>query len=516
MINPIVVKKWLARPLQNSDKVKSLSRRELKSIIRGLRPVPRFKTRLRTYQLATFLLCIKYPGYLISFDMGLGKTLTSLSAVHWRMDAKQFERALVLVPTSSNIGDWEDEVKQHFPELSFFGFHGNIKRKKRLRAADGTAQVLCMTYAGLQSLCCSVKTDARSERRKRKVDKKKAKRFFSQFGAIICDESTFVANPQSMNFKLMRAASRHVPRRYLLTGTPFGSDPATLWGQMLLVDGGETLGPTLGLYRAAFCSKVDTGWGFEYPFKLPMAKVLRRMLKHRSIRYEASEVLQDLPPLQKVVRKVWADEETYAYYHRIVEDLIDAKGNFSLVENSYHRMRQIASGWLSYLDPTGAKQTIIFGASPKMEALITDLKAMPDGSKGLIFNEYTQSGDLLEARLRKEGIAFVRVWGQSPRKRERLKKFKTDPKVRVLLIQNAAGSFGLNLQVANYVFVYESPVDPLRRQQMEKRAHRGGQTKTVFLYDYVTRKTIEIKIMRALERGRNLFKEILDGRASLV
>lgn len=516
MIDPRKVREWMARPLRNSDRVKRLSAKELKHLVNGLTPKPTFTTKLRPYQLATFLLCVKYPGYLISFDMGLGKTLTSLSVVNWMRDAGMLSRVLVLVPTSSNIGDWEDETARHFPSLPFAGLHESLGTSARQEAVRGDASVVCMTYAGLQTLCCRVAPDARTEKNRRVIDKKRATKFFRRFGAIIVDESTFVANIHSVNFKLLKFSRKIVPRHYLLTGTPFGSDPAAMWAQMYIADGGLTLGQTLGMYRSAFCDVVDTYWSTEYHFTRSKAKLLRRMLKNRAIRYSAAEVLPDLPPLQRITRRLTADSETYAYYQRIVDDLTEAKGNFRLVENSYHRMRQIASGWLTYLDPAGDKKHIRFKSNPKLEALVADVKAMPEESKGLVFNEYTVSGDLLEERLRAEKIAFVRVWGKAPDKRERLRRFKTDPKVKVLLIQNAAGSFGLNLQVANYVFVFESPVDPLRRQQLEKRAHRGGQTRRVFMYDYITRKTIEVKIQNALARGKNLFHEIIDGTASLV
>ena len=83
----------------------------------------------------------------------------------------------------------------------------------------------------------------------------------------------------------------------------------------------------------------------------------------------------------------------------------------------------------------------------------------------------------------------------------------------VFLISLKAGGFGLNLTEADYCILLDPWWNPAAEAQAIDRAHRIGQTKTVMVYRYVARATIEEKVM-ALKAGKaKLFDDVLGQRA---
>jgi len=514
VISRAAVSEFLSRPLRDSDKAKRFSRCALERKVAKLDPTPEFEVEPWDHQLATFLLMAKYPGYMLLHDMGLGKSACILNSLRWRKAADQLDRVLILVPNTSNVQTFGDEAAIHAPELGRALLDDQADTQDRLRyVEDEHAHVTVMTYAGLLHLVCD--KDTSGTRNKLKASKKKLRALGDKFGAIVADESSFIGNHQSLTFQTLRKLRGMVDFRYGLSGTPFGGDPSALWSQFYFVDGGDTLGPTLGLFRSAFFHEVCnefSGW-YDYEFDDSMMSELYRMLRHGSIRY-ADHECQDLPKMIKCVRRTRLGEEVMAYYEKILSDFRGARGNYQVMQNEFIRLRQLASGYVGLKDDEENKIEIDFGHNPKLDALVSDLSALPSGCQAVVFNEFTYSGDTVEKRLAAEGIGCGRIYGGARDKGKILKDFQLN-KFPVLVLQSQSGAFGLNLQNANYVHFYELPVDPKTRRQAIKRCYRAGQTKRVYVYDYVTSGGLDGKILASLEAGKDLFNSIVDGEGTL-
>jgi non-specific serine/threonine protein kinase len=88
-------------------------------------------------------------------------------------------------------------------------------------------------------------------------------------------------------------------------------------------------------------------------------------------------------------------------------------------------------------------------------------------------------------------------------------RFDNQPDFRCLIVQSKKGGFGLNLQRANYLLMYESPVPVLDRVQFEARVNRQGQKLPVFIYDLVCRNTADESILAFHKHGKNLFQALV-------
>jgi SNF2 family DNA or RNA helicase len=90
-----------------------------------------------------------------------------------------------------------------------------------------------------------------------------------------------------------------------------------------------------------------------------------------------------------------------------------------------------------------------------------------------------------------------------------LDRFKNDPDSHVLLMSYGTGSVGLNLQFANYVFLFDRWWNPAVEDQAINRAHRIGQRHPVTVTRFLSSNTIEQKIATILDAKRKIFNDLL-------
>ena len=488
--------------------------------IRDLDPQPCFQSKsgFKPYkhQLVSFLLGVYEPQFLFFVDMGCGKSRIVLDLIRYRLQCGLQPRFLVLVPNVGNMEDWVDQATEYAPDLRVVALEGSSEQRGHTLNRDG--HIFVLNYPGLVALCTSlVLTSRKDKKRKRRLDYQKLAAVKSQFNGIVLDESTAVGNHRSVTYQVCNELAKAISVRYNLTGTPFGKDPQALWPQFYFIDRGETLGPTLGLFRSAYFTKRKNYWGgYEYTFIAKRAKRLHRVLKNRSIFYKARECI-DLPREISIQRYVVFTRDMEQYYKTVLEQLRAARGNYMLAKNSFLNMRQIASGFIGVQDEdTGAKAKIVFPENPKLVSLIALLDEIPTDAKVVVFYDYVYSGDRIAHALKEEGIRFETLSGAQQDKRGAVRRFRQDADCRVFLVNNKSGAFGLNLQVAQYAIYYEMPVEPLLWAQTHRRISRSGQkAKKVFFVMLMMKNSVDEDILSSHKKGEDLFKRVMSGEHTL-
>lgn len=151
-----------------------------------------------------------------------------------------------------------------------------------------------------------------------------------------------------------------------------------------------------------------------------------------------------------------------------------------------------------------------FKSSTKIEALLQEINKMTaanSGSKALVFSQFTNMLELIEFRLKREGISSAKMTGSMPiaSRSNIIISFQTDPSLKVLLISLKAGGEGLNLQAADHIFVMDPWWNPAAELQAIQRAHRIGQTRPVHAIRLVASDTIEDKIIELQEKKQSVF-----------
>lgn len=519
MIRRKAVEEFLARPRDDLRRYKRLSDAELRREAAALPVRPPVWKRLQRDQRTCFVVGAKYRRVAIWADTGIGKTFLSMALARYFRKAKVARRFLVLVPGNINLAEWESERDIHCPRTSFAVLSGSSAAKWAILRA-GAPLLTVATYAGLARMACEKVHQERGRRAGDNVlkpDRAKVRELVETFDGLIMDESSAdqaVQYRSSLAWRICRQIAKAPSKPvFALSGTPFGRDPTPLWGQMYLVDRGESLGTTLGMFRAAlFKSTLTPFGGEEHEFRKDKSKTLHRLLAHRSITIEADEA--SLPPVVSQVREIRLPRDAEDYAAMAREAILKARGNYQETKNAFLRMRQISSGFLGYTDDdSGKRAKFVFDENPKLESLISRLQSVVGKYKAVVFHEYIHSGDRICAELKRLGIGYARVAaGNKAAIKEERRRFVEDADCRVMVMSNRMAQ-GPNLQVAKYVEFYESPVDPKTRKQARRRVERQhSQHKRVFMTDYVVRGTYDSRILKHLAQGKDLFDAIIRGK----
>eukprot|EP00932_Pfiesteria_piscicida_P019803 SRR837773.6627.p1 GENE.SRR837773.6627~~SRR837773.6627.p1 ORF type:complete len:420 (+),score=78.56 SRR837773.6627:69-1262(+) len=155
-------------------------------------------------------------------------------------------------------------------------------------------------------------------------------------------------------------------------------------------------------------------------------------------------------------------------------------------------------------------KTSEFKTSTKIEALMQEIQKMQQtnpGSKALVFSQFTRFLELVEWRIKREGVSCAKLLGTMPiaARNNIIISFHSDPSLKVLLISLKAGGEGLNLQAADHIFVMDPWWNPASELQAIQRAHRIGQTRPVKAVRFVTTGTIEEKIIELQQKKQTVF-----------
>lgn len=449
-----------------------------------------FQGELRPYQKAgynwlRFLNDYRLGGCLAD-DMGLGKTVQALALLQSEKEAGR-GTSLVIMPTSL-IYNWEVEAARFTPQLRVLTFTGT-QRNKDIRQFDQYDVIL--TSYGITRLDIDL-----------------LRQFY--FNYIILDESQVIKNPSSIIAK----AVRELRSRYklTLTGTPLENTAMDLWSQMTFINPG-----LLGSQSY-----------FRQEYQIPIekkndearAKKLNAIIKPFILRRHKSQVLTELPEKAEYIHysemtpeQAKKYEETKSYYRSKILDLIDREGmnnsRFMILEG-LTKLRQLANH-PRMLEPSYS------GDSGKMEDITHMLEnALLEGHKVLVFSQFVKHLDIIRQHLKKQKTDFAYLDGSSIDRREQVEKFNNNPVVRVFLISIKAGGLGLNLTQADYVFILDPWWNPAVEAQAVDRAYRIGQKQKVFTYKFITRNSVEEKILVLQQKKLKLTTELIPTEESIM
>jgi len=417
-------------------------------------------------------------GGFLADDMGLGKTAQTIAHLVFEHAAGRLDRpALIVVPTSL-ITNWTAELTKFAPHLKTMVLHG-LDRHERRQTLDGV-HVVITTYTLI----------ARDVAEMRALP----------WHVVVLDEAQAIKSPAA---KATRAVclldSRH---RLCLSGTPIENNLEELWSQFAFLMPG-----LLGDRQ-----------GFTKRFRTPIEKKrddtrrvqLVRRIKPFILRRTKSEVATELPPKHTILRRITLAPDQRELYETIRVTLHE-RVREQVAERSLAQSRIIVLDALLKLrqvccDPRLVKlpSARLVESSSKLEDLLEMVSEMiPEGRRILLFSQFTSMLDLIKPRMVEAGIPFVELRGDTRDRAEPVRAFQAG-EVPLFLISLKAGGRGLNLTAADTVIHYDPWWNPAVENQASDRAHRIGQTKSVFVYKLIGADTVEERILELQERKAEL------------
>lgn len=503
MISKGALREFLERPLDDFSWVKEEDEAEIDRQLATLDPPPRFVTPLRKVQKVSFFIGSLIPHFIFALDMGAGKTKLCLDLISYRKQRGEVRKALVLVPRTVNVGAWEEEILKH-SDLTYALVLG--EKEDKYAALYSDADVVVVDYHNIHYLMTH-KVKKGWER-----DEKQLARVQREFDFVAFDEIHLAGGHASKRYSVLRTLSSKAAFRYGFSGTLTDRDPTVLWAEFFLTDRGETLGPTLGLFREALFEEKNDYWsGVVYSLPESNKPLLYRMMKHRSIRYTREE-LEELPPISYIPIKLEMAKEQREHYFRALDGLVSAGGNVAELDSAFVRLRMISSGYVMWTDEdTGGKYTLRLDQNPKLNMIEAIVDEVP--GKLIIFHQYTETGQIICDKLKSMKVKHVWLYGGSKKPLDVIKQFKEDPSVRVLVSNIVSGGTGNNFQEqSNTVVFFEYPSSSRLRLQAIARVYRQGQKNKVLVYDLLLKATIDSRIVDIVNEGRSMMSALQDGR----
>lgn len=452
------------------------------------------KASLRPYQLSGFhwLQTLDELGWggCLADDMGLGKTLQAISFLQYVKEKYPASTQLVVCPTSL-IFNWENELQKFCPTLKFHIHYGSQRELKETHFTD--VDIVLTSYGMVRN------------------DVAELSNFLWQY--IILDESQAIKNPDARVTRAIREL--RAVNRVILSGTPVQNNTSDLYAQFNFLNPG-LLG-NREYFNREFAVPIDK-FGSQQK-----TRELKKLIYPFTLRRTKEQVAKDLP--DKTVSVLWCTMEAeqrklYNHYRdgykkrlltKIDEEGI-AKSGMDVLE-ALLRLRQICDH-PALVD----KNAVEAQTSVKIEELIREVQENAGTHKLLVFSQFTQMLHLIREEFEKEGITYCYLDGKTPLKqrKEQVTQFQEDEGIKAFLISLKAGGVGLNLTVADYVYLVDPWWNPAAEQQAIDRAHRIGQKRKVFAYKMICKDTVEEKILKLQEKKQMLADDLIQEDAGFV
>lgn len=512
--------RYLSRRLDNFDFLKSVTAQELLAYAheKGMR----FATDCWQHQLVCFIIGTICPAFAFYLKQSGGKSKIILDLIRYRRRTGELNRALIAVPELLHVESWREQARTHAPDLRVQFAVGS--RNVRERILSKPSDVVITNYATLMMFMSERKQVKRGEdemgnaivRGKQIINPDLAASFMieNDFNFFDIDEIHRIVSMGSTYYNLFRWCMAACDFKYVMTGTAHGRDPSPLFAQMQLVDSGATFESEGMFQHAFFTPKKHPFNGTVWEFDKSTTQDLHRVLKHRSIMYDVTEYT-DMPKMLMIRVPVRLRGETLAYYQRILQGLIEARGDYRSMQNIFVRMRQCCSGFIAMKADDESRIEVQFKENPKLEALIDRINSRDE--KMLVFHEFTPSAHIIERAFEEEKIKWAAIRGGTKHIGAEYARFLNEDSCKVFLLNNWLGSEAINPQyVCRRAIFYEEPADAKKRDQAIMRIYRKGQKWNAMIDDLITLGTVEEKVHRYNEEGRDLLDAVMSGDDSLI
>lgn len=430
-------------------------------------------------------------GGILADDMGLGKTVQLIAHLLELKQSGQLTRGALIVAPTSVLDTWEGELGRFAPELTVGRYHGSERDAvwQRVSGQDVTLTSYSLLWRDVERLASQ------------------------PWSLAVLDEAQYIKNAAARTAQAAR--SLQADRRLCLTGTPIENHLQDVWSLF------EFLLPGFLGDEATFCEQ--TSRLADDPDEAAFAGILRDRLRRRLapfvLRRRKEDVLPDLPRKTEVVHAVAMTSiqaERYAALRKqarqVVRDAVREQGLGGArmcVLTQLLRLRQMCCD--PRLVDDEAHPSAAATDSAKLTALlelVAQLQAQ--GSRTLVFSQFTSMLDLISRALTAEGRDHLILTGATPDRARVVEQFQTGA-CPLFLISLRAGGVGLNLTAADSVIHYDPWWNPAVERQATDRSHRLGQTKPVFVYKLIVDDSIESKIQELqrtkLELARDLLSE---------
>lgn len=455
------------------------------------------------YQRYCIVRIIQDAALALFLDMGLGKTVITLTAVNDLVFNRcQVGRCLVIAPKKVAEDTWTREQSK-WDHLSLLRIRPVLgARERRIKALNSPGNVFVINRENVPWLVDYYRNGW-------------------PFDMVVIDESSSFKSSQSKRFRALKNIRGHIRRLVELTGTPSPNGLTDLWAQVYLLDGGARLGRTLTEYRNNYFSPASRNATtiFSYEPREGAGEKIQELIRDICISLSARDYLE-LPERIDNIRYVRLDAKARRAYdemerERILElpeGVLDA-GSAAVLSG---KLLQLANGAVYRTqefvqeDRAAERKEVVEIHDNKLEGFLELLEEL-NGRNVLVFYNFQHDLARIRRLLAKTGLsvrelktpADIADWNAG--------------KINILLAHPASVAYGLNLQEGgNDVVWFGLNWNLELYQQANARLHRQGQKHTVYVHHLLAAGTVDEDVMAALQRKGDCQAALLEALKARV
>lgn len=423
------------------------------------------------------------PRVGLFFDMGLGKTVITLTAIQEMLDDFEITKVLVIAPLKVAEDTWSKEcVKwEHLKDLRISKVLGSPNQRRRALAID--ADIYITNRENVKWLVDELSNIGNG--------------WF--FDMVVIDELSSFKSPKAIRFKALKKQITKSSRVVGLTGTPAPNGLMDLWAQVYLLDSGERLGKTVTGYRERYFDpgQRNATTVFNYVPKPEAEKAIMDKIDDICVSMKAEDWL-DMPERIDNVRGIVLNQKQMKQYEDFERDCylqflggeITAASRAALT----NKLLQFAGGAM-YAEDGGY---CIFH-DEKLNALEEIIEAA-QGNPVLCFYNYRHELERIQAKFKNavklKNTDDIDAWN--------------DGKIDLLITHPASAGYGLNLQAGGNIIVWYGLTWSLELyQQANARLHRQGQRKSVVINHLIAKNTVDERVLMALQGKEDVQESLL-------
>ncbi len=432
------------------------------------------------------------------FEMGCGKTLTTIAVAGALYNLGKIDRVLVVAPTSV-CSVWPHDLNQ----FATFPWEARVllgDKKKRLKALNElenwpfkALRIAVINYEsthrdGIFEALATYKPDL-----------------------IVCDESQRIKNPSAAQSKALHKLGDAAPFRMILSGTPVQNNAVDLYSQYRFLDP-AIYGANFYAFKNRYC--IMGGYGQHQIVGYRNMDEL--VEKEHSVAYRVTkEECLDLPQQTFINRYVQFTDAEQAIYEQLrkssfLELETGENVTATTILTMYLRLMQLTGGFLTAAASTRPKQV----NTAKLDALadIVDDYVVDAGKKLVIFARFRAEIAAIENLLRLRKIQYGSIYGDVPMEERGkiVEDFQANPDTKVFVAQIQTAGLGITLHAASTAVFYSYDYNYANYAQALARIHRIGQRLPVTYIHLVVDGSIDEKILAALENKEDMAKTVVD------
>lgn len=439
------------------------------------------RNNLHEYQNKAVNFIIEKKRCGLFLDMGLGKTVSTLTAVSDLLDSLAVSRVLIIAPLRVANTVWRQEAENwgHLRHLRISVCTSG--ERNRIARLNQPADIHVINRENIKWL----------------VD------IYGQdwpYDMIVIDESSSFKSPKSQRFKSLKSVLHLTNYAVLLTGTPAPNGLLDLWSQIYLVDFGQALGRTMSNYKKRFFE--SSGYmGYKHEPRKGADEAIHNLISSRVISMRAEDYLE-LPERIDLVQRVELPSATLKLYLEFEKTLLVELDNSEFVEAATaavlaNKLLQWCNGAV-YVDDMKNWQEV---HRAKLDAL-ADIVEDNAGENILVAYNYKTDLERLRAKFPDAVVLDNNL--------ETVKKWNAGD-IPMLLAHPASAGHGLNLQRGGALAVWFGLNWSLELyQQFNARLHRQGQTRPVRIVHIIVGGCLDERVIRVLTDKESTQSALID------